>query len=626
MHSFDSKSIDFSKKMQKSPSPWRRRFVVLCACAIVVFIVFGAIAWAEKRFLNEKIIPGIKIAGVNVGYMTPADAYEVLQKFTDSFEQRGIAIHAQSPRGEKKLDVYSTLIAISDPDLTRRIFDFDIEKALKKAYQIGRVSFIERTRLIIAFLKNDETTNLPLDFYLNTKELRAILEEHFMTLEDHPRDASISINRNGDIQIIPSQEGFKFLYDEAVAQFKDRLARISDTPIEIPLVYEKPSVVDQDIKESLERARQIISKTPFTITYENRKWQIDKRFLGKWLALERGPDEFIWAINKDTVRDYLKIIAQDIDIEPENARFAIAGEKVSEFAPSKEGKKVDIEQNVAALEKNILDPLATSTAVELIATTTLPQITTENINTFGIRELIASGTSSYLGSPKNRRYNIQLGATQLNGILIKPDEEFSLLAALGEISEATGYLSELVIKGDRTVKEFGGGLCQIATTLFRAVLNAGLPIIQRQAHSFRVRYYEPPVGMDATVYNPWPDFKFINDTGNYILLQTRIEKNDLLVFEFYGTRDGRVTEMTSPIVWDIKEPDPPKFIESDELKPGEKKQVEKRVPGARAKFSRTVVYHDGKENKETFVSKYRPWQEVWLVGRLPTSSTETIIQ
>ncbi len=247
----------------------------------------------------------------------------------------------------------------------------------------------------------------------------------------------------------------------------------------------------------------------------------------------------------------------------------------------------------------------------------------KDADNLGIKELIAEGSSNFAGSPKNRRHNIKVGAEKLNGILIKKDQEFSLIQTLGEINKETGFLTELVIKGDRTIPEYGGGLCQIATTMFRLAINAGLPITERRQHSYRVPYYEP-AGMDATIYYPWPDFRFINDTNQYILLQTEI-LGDELIFRFYGTSDGRQVKTTEPEIFDIVKPGPIKYIETTELLPGEKKKIESAHAGAKAEFKNIITFSNGIIREDTWKSSYRPWAEVWLVGKEEIEPEEEII-
>ncbi len=109
----------------------------------------------------------------------------------------------------------------------------------------------------------------------------------------------------------------------------------------------------------------------------------------------------------------------------------------------------------------------------------------------------------------------------------------------------------LVIKNNKTVPEYGGGVCQVSTTMFRAAVYSGLEITERKSHAYPVKYYNPQ-GFDATVYLPSPDLKFKNNTGNWILIQAKIKDNNL-TFEFYGKDDGRKVIVKGPYQYDFQE-------------------------------------------------------------------------
>jgi vancomycin resistance protein YoaR len=145
-------------------------------------------------------------------------------------------------------------------------------------------------------------------------------------------------------------------------------------------------------------------------------------------------------------------------------------------------------------------------------------------------------------------------------------------------------------------------------------MNAGLKITERQNHRYRVSYYEPPVGMDATIYEGSPDFKFVNTYPNSILVQSSVVGTKI-TFEIYGKKDGRTTEVTNPNVYDVVNPPYPLYTETDTLPVGTTKKIEGSHPGASASFNYTVFNADGSViNKQTFTSKYVPWQAKYLVG------------
>ena len=195
----------------------------------------------------------------------------------------------------------------------------------------------------------------------------------------------------------------------------------------------------------------------------------------------------------------------------------------------------------------ILDEIeGKKTRIEFVVNKIEPTISTENLSDLGIEELLGHGESNFKGSPKNRIYNINVALKKFHGHLIKPGEEFSFTTILGLVEKETGYKEDLVIKNNKTIPEYGGGVCQVSTTMFRVALNAGLKITERHNHAYPVQYYSPQ-GTDATIYVPKPDFKFINDTTSYILIQGKIQ-GTVLSFDMYGTSDGRKVELEGPFV------------------------------------------------------------------------------
>ncbi|MFH1012513.1 MAG: VanW family protein [Candidatus Peregrinibacteria bacterium] len=234
----------------------------------------------------------------------------------------------------------------------------------------------------------------------------------------------------------------------------------------------------------------------------------------------------------------------------------------------------------------------------------------------GITELLSSGETDFSGSPANRINNIQVGLSRFNGHIIEPGEEFVFGKILGPVEEWTGYKKELVIAGDRTVPEYGGGLCQVSTTAYRAALAAGFPVTARRNHSYAVSYYKP-IGLDATVYPPQVDLKFINDSKTSILMQSfTIEGR--AYYNFYGTKDGRQVHMIGPYYYDQTSAPAPRVEYTTELLPGEKKNLGHAVPGIQSDWYRVVSYAD--EKKEPYIefihSKYQARPDFTAVGVL----------
>jgi len=256
-------------------------------------------------------------------------------------------------------------------------------------------------------------------------------------------------------------------------------------------------------------------------------------------------------LDADLAENYIAMLAKKINREPADSRLKMEDGKVSVFSLSEKGLELDENKSLEILT-NYLKNKNTSNSIELPYQEIEPAIAVNSVDNMEIDSLIGEGRSNFRGSPKNRVFNIKVASERFNGILIKPGENFSFVNVLGEVDGEHGYLPELVIKKDKTEPEFGGGICQVSTTAFRAAIYSGLEITVRRNHAYPVSYYNPQ-GMDATVYVPRPDLRFKNDTPNYILIQTKIEGTEL-IFQFYGTSDGRKTTIVGPTILE-KNPD-----------------------------------------------------------------------
>ncbi len=328
---------------------------------------------------------------------------------------------------------------------------------------------------------------------------------------------------------------------------------------------------------------------------------------------------FRW--NESGIDDTLNSLSEQIDIPVQDALFHFANNKVTSFKPSKDGRALNMDEARERIKEAFYTAARTDQQrliILLPVDTVHPSIATNNSNSFGIKELIGEGYSEFEGSIPGRIHNVALAASRVNGILIKPGATFSFDDAVGDITAATGYESAYIIKDGHTVLGDGGGVCQVSTTLFRAALNAGLPIVERHAHDYRVHYYEEggfPAGLDATVYSPSVDLKFKNDTPNYILIQAKTDTENLtLTFDLYGTSDGRKSIISNTKLWDVAPPPPDLYQDDPTIPKGTIKQVDFSAWGAKASFDYNVTRGTTILENTTFYSNFQPWQAVYLRG------------
>lgn len=284
------------------------------------------------------------------------------------------------------------------------------------------------------------------------------------------------------------------------------------------------------------------------------------------------------------------------------------------------GRAIDIE----AATNLTLEALKTD-----ISDITLPVIETQptiivndaELREQGIQEFVTMGESDFHGSTANRIHNVVTGLNRFNGHLIAKDEIFSFVKVLGPVNGTTGYRKELTIIGDKTLPDYGGGLCQVSSTAYRGAWEYGFPILQRKNHSFAVHYYAPQ-GTDATVYPPNVDIKFKNDSPGSLLMQTAIDiPNTKAYFIYYGTKDDRTASIAGPYSWGYTSAPPPRTEETTDIPAGTRRKVGEAVPGLQTAWFRTVI-KDGIKKIEGTYSIYQARPLYWQIGveRLPTET------
>lgn len=328
-----------------------------------------------------------------------------------------------------------------------------------------------------------------------------------------------------------------------------------------------------------------------------------------------------YSYSQDKLTTALSPLSEKITDKPIDAQFKFENGRVTTFKPSVDGHAIDITNLDGQILSKSLTVLSSQKNAVIIIPLQIkiiePAITTDKANNLGIKELIGEGHSLFYHSIPSRIHNVALGATRVNGVLVAPGETFSFNKALGDVSAFTGYQQAYVIQNGKTVLGDGGGICQVSTTFFRAVLNAGLPVVERHAHAYRVGYYEEdsPPGIDATIFVPSVDLKFKNDTGNYILIQSQVDLDNLsLAFYLYGTKDGRTVTMTKPVITNQAPPPPDLYQDDPTLPKGVIKQTDFSAWGANVYFTRTVMKNGQVIIFDKFVSNYQPWQAAYLRG------------
>lgn len=575
----------------------------IAAKLAILILIFGAFLLYGLKY-SSKIYPNINIAGLNLSNKNIQEASDYLSQNIKAPEKITLTYQNQN-------------IDIKTKDIG---FSYDFQASANRAHDYTRTG-----NIILDWTNRLKLIYSPINFGLITKfdeeRLSKVISIIAGQNSTEPVKPSIKLV-NGKIEVNKGTAGSEVDQIELRNLIGYNLSfridkNIENKNIEIPVNKVDESLTDIGALLVKSRAEKFIGKK-ISITFDAQAFvYANFDYSGQDLINFINP---LGGFYDDKITDQITIIAKKINRDPQNPKFSFENGKVTEFLPALDGIVLD---NVA-LKSKISDALNNSEkneekiiTIEVPVTKTPPEVTTDKINNLGIKELIGRGTSTYYHSIPGRIYNVSLAASRINGILVKSGETFSFNDSLGDVSAFTGYQQAYIISEGKTILGDGGGVCQVSTTLFRALLNAGLPINERTAHAYRVGYYEQnsPPGLDATVYGPSPDLKFTNDTSNYVLIvATADPKHYSLIFELYGTSDGRRATISKPIVSNITPALPTVYQDDPTLPAGKLKQVDYSAAGARVTFNYVVERNGETIFKKTFVSNYRPWAAVFLRG------------
>ncbi len=389
-------------------------------------------------------------------------------------------------------------------------------------------------------------------------------------------------------------------------------------------------------RRALASLEEKLNTTPLVFRYRDRTWAFSPPEIGLRLdtqamiarALQAGREENWWlqwyrqwqikregfelpvmvVLSREKFNQKLNALAGEITTPPRDAAFRVLPDDRIEIIPGHDGMKVDEERAY----RDLLSAIAAGKKpeIQLNMVHVKPQTTTEEVQAMGLKGLLASYTTSFDASYTDRAYNIRVAAAALDGLLVPPGQEVSFNKVVGPRSSEAGYKNAKVIVNNQLVDGLGGGVCQVSSTLYNAVLLAGLEVLERTNHSLPVPYV--PIGRDATVVYGAIDFRFRNNTESYIYIRSAVNGNRLTI-KIYGNTDyrvpveirTRVTEVLEPRV--VREPDP-------NLAQGEQVVKQKGARGYRVVTER-VVRENGRLHTELLPgSFYKPVNQVVAVG------------
>ncbi len=573
--------------------------LLIAALVLVAVLAVGGVA--EAIASAGRVHPGVVVAGIEVGGLSQAAARLRIER---ELSKRMASTPIVFTLGERSWKASAEGVGAS----------VDSSALASAAWDVGRsgglgASLGNRAQ---AWLGNVE---IPAQARVDETKTAAFFTEIDRRVAVAPKDAVIRV-KGTSMALMASKKGRAV--DQAKARVLLRSGLLSGTrTFEVPMTVVDPAITDAEARDAMAVAKAFMA-APAAVSRGPRTWKFPPKQIASWTSFrpvgKAGVEKLEAYIDPAALDESTQGTFGKLGRAPQNARFEVDNGRVK-IVPSKDGVGPDL----SALASDLTSALAQADGprtVKLQIGRTAPAITTDEARTYGIKERIATYTTTYGPSNKPRVNNIHLLADSLNGKLIPPGGQFSFNGSVGQRTAEKGYVEAPAIVAGKLVPQLGGGICQVCTTLFNAVFFSGFPVDQRINHMFYISHY--PAGRDATVSWGGPDFKFTNSTDHWVLIATSYTPSSITV-SLYGT-DPRydVSYVDGP--WTDVRPFKTEIVKDPTLPAGSKFVEDAGVEGRAMVVTRTVK-KDGKVIRvDRFVSDYRPKSETVKVGTKPSPS------
>ncbi|MBO1436665.1 VanW family protein [Meiothermus sp. CFH 77666] len=569
---------------------------LLIGLGIFTGLVLG---WAVfERYHHQRVFAGVEAAGVAVGGLTLDEAAAKIAAATQSITPPRLTLKA----GEKTLEVSAAELGWKP----------DARATAERAFAVGRTRFAERTAALLGQVK------IPLVPSVDAAALEKRLQAIAQSLEYPPKNAQV-VFQNGQYRVTPEKAGLKLDIQSAIETY---VQHPEQTVLEFFPKTLTPRLTAAMLEPVAQRANELLR--PLTLVYAEPRLagggQVHRRTLKvSEVATLLNVQEDV-RVNPTALNKILTQMARH-DRLPVDARYVLNPEGQLVVRPEVEGWKMNQPETRKQLELALLRPDLSEVRLTVVPKTA--QVRAADLPQAQNLQLLAEATTYYGGSSNERIANVHAAARNLDGYIVPAGGVFNFNNAIGNISPENGFMEALVISGGRTIKGVGGGVCQVSTTAFRALYQAGLPILERHQHAYRVRWYDPIVGYDAAVYQPYLNLRAANDTPGPIVVRTAFTRSTLTV-RLYGIPDGRQVSVSKPTILSRTPHPPPQYIVDNSLRPGQVKQVDWAVDGYRTRITRTITRPDGQVAVDVLNSNFRPWRAVYQVGPQPPAPAEEV--
>ncbi|MGL5086005.1 MAG: VanW family protein, partial [Clostridium sp.] len=256
----------------------------------------------------------------------------------------------------------------------------------------------------------------------------------------------------------------------------------------------------------------------------------DKSFFTK-ASLIKSPEkknyDFLFSYNEEKYNDFLDSISKDVTVAPVNSTINIDGGSIV-TTDSQVGYNLNYDELKTSLNSSMKD-ITPKSEINLTSNLIVVNETVKKDALLGVTSKVSTFTTSYPAGPSG--YNLQIAAGNIDNSLLMPGESFSCEKGIGPTTPENGFVLANTYVNGKVVKNYGGGVCQVSSTLYNTMLRAGIIPFERQNHMMTVAYV--PIGLDATLADNAIDLKFKNETDSPIVINT-VSGNGSLTIEFWS--------------------------------------------------------------------------------------------
>jgi vancomycin resistance protein YoaR len=568
--------------------------------------VFAAGIAGFRATYASKIYPNTRIGDVNVGGMTAEQATAAVQKRVD--ELNTTSVHF----------TYNDLTW--SPTLAELGVTVDVPAAVSNAMDLGRDARAA-DRLMHTNEIMQETQVVPLKFEIQPSMLTAWFDTVDSDIANPAINATFTV-QGADLVITQDSTGIVSDRDTISTRVLEALRSLQPVKGELPTLTDFPRITKADL-EANEAAVLAILSNSVTVRFEDKRWEVMPEDVSTYMMfnseVENGRAVTSVDFDRNELADYLKErFRAEVNRMPVNASVQFFQGQLSATSNSISGKTLKAPEFAELVANSFL---GNHERVDVPVVTTPAKVREDNLDALGIKERICrvdSNFSSDLGT--DREHNVMVGVNLINNTIVAPGDDFSFNTAVGSIEANPDFRGGTGIVAGVIQDEFGGGICQVTTTAFRAAIMGGFPVTEWYPHSYRLTGYERDgwgPGYDASILQPewqtaeeWADFRFTNNTDNFILISSWADSG-IHIIEVWGTNPGWNVELSETITWEAEPSDKNAWVVDYELPAGSTYASAWPVDGLYASFTRTVYDAEGKEMYvREFTSPYqaRGWQ------------------